>query len=57
MLEICVGHTVSLQETYSAAHLGHAMECAAVQENLYSAKDEIQEHDVANGSWIAAPAH
>lgn len=48
-LKICVGHTVSLQEIYSAAHWGHAMECATVQENLYGAKDEIEEHDVANG--------
>lgn len=45
--EICVGHVVSLKKIYSAAHGGHAMECAAVQENLSGARDEIQEHDVA----------
>lgn len=46
--EICVGHTVSLQEIHSAARGGHAMECAAMQENLCGARDEIQEHHVAN---------
>lgn len=48
--EICVRHTVSLQEIYSAAHGRHAMECATGQESLYGAKDEIQEHDVASRS-------